>query len=318
MKNITILGCGLSGMAFIRKAKELDTSAKFTIIDKNPYAFDRWGFFDDFSTKNRIDLNTFSKEMGAEFVYDTVERINPQRHKIYFKDKECRDYETLILTSGVKPKKIVIKGEHREGFFYLSGFDPLVLRDRIKILSDCVVYVSTFLGVKLALYLRAQKKDVNIVAGNLDFLGDRKEQLLTYCAREKIGVYAGSTIEEAIGEATVRAVKLNPLKVLSAQALFVDSGFLPNVDFFETDESEGPALGHKDIFIIGSAADKGIESDFFFVDQSENSISTAMALAENIFTEHGQRVDFTRKKEYNPQLIIDELFSRFNVNAGIV
>ena len=105
MKNITLLGCGLSGMAFIRKAKELDTAAKFTIIDKNPYAFDRWDFFNSFSTKNRIDLNAFSKEMGAEFVCDTVERINPQRHKIYFKDKECRDYETLRSGERGKPKK---------------------------------------------------------------------------------------------------------------------------------------------------------------------------------------------------------------------
>ena len=316
MKNITLLGCGLSGMAFIRKAKELNTSAKFTIIDKNQYAFDRWGFFDDFSTKNRIDLNAFAKAMGAEFVCDTVERINPKRRKIYFKDKECRDYETLVIAAGVKPKKIVIKGEHREGFFYLSGFDPFVLRDRIKILSDCVVYITTFLGVKLVLHLRAQKKDVNIVAGNLDFLGDRKEQFLGYCSREKIGVYAGSTIEEAIGEATVLAVKLNPLKVLSAQALFIDSGFLPNIDFFEPDENEAFVPENNDIFIIGDAADKGVENDFFFVDKAENLPSNAAALAENVFTD--KPVDFTPKKEYNPQLIIDELFDRFKVNAGIV
>jgi len=316
MKNITILGCGLSGIAFIRKMKELNAGMKFTIIDKNQYGFDRWGFFDDFSTKKRVDLNAFAKEMKAEFVCDMVERINPKRRKIYFKDKECRDYENLVLACGVKPKKIVIKGEHREGFFYLSGFDPLVLRDRIKILSDCVVYVSTFLGVKLALYLRAQKKDVNIVAGNLDFLGDRKDQFLSYCSREGIGIYSGSTIEEAIGEATVRAVKLSPLKVLSAQALFVDSGFLPNVDFFEPDENETFVPENKDIFFIGSAADKGIGNDFFFVDKSENSLLSAVALAENIFTD--KPVDFTPKKEYNPQLIIDELFNRFKVNAGIV
>jgi thioredoxin reductase len=316
MKNITVLGCGLSGMAFIRKVKELNAEVKFTIIDKNQYAFNRWGFFDNFSTKNRVDLNAFAKEMKAELVCDTVERINPKRHKVYFKDKECRDYETLVIASGAKPKKMVIKGEHREGIFYLSGFDPFVLRDRIKILSDCVVYISTFLGVKLVLHLRAQKKDVNVVAVNLDFLGDRKEQFLAYCSREGIGVYAGSTIEEAIGEATVRAVKLNPLKVLSAQALFVDSGFSPNVDFFELDENETFIPENKDIFVTGDAADKGIDKDFFFVDKTENSLSNAVAMAENIFTD--KPIDFTPKKEYNPQLIIDELFNRFKVNAGIV
>ena len=96
----------------------------------------------------------------------------------------------------------------------------------------------------------------------------------------------------------------------------MDSGFLPNIDFFEPDENEVFIPGNKDIFIIGDAADKGIESDFLFVGRAENSISTATVLAEHIFTD--KPIDFTPKKEYNPQLIIDELFNRFNVNAGIV
>jgi len=318
MKNITILGCGLSGMAFIKKARELNTDAKFTIIDKNQYSLDKWGFFNDFSVKNRVDLGAFAKSIKAEFICDTVERVNAKRKKIYFKDKECRDYETLIVASGVKPKKMAVKGEHREGFFYLAGFDPFILRDRIKILSDCVVYVSTLLGVKLVLHLRSQKKELNVVAQSLDFLSDRKELFLNYCSREGIGIYAGSTIEEAIGEAVIRAVKLNPLKVLSAQALFLDSGFIANNDFFETDEESAatPPKILNDVYFLGDAANRPIADEFFFANEAENSLTGAVALAENIFSD--KPIDFTPKKEYNPQLIIDELFSRFNVNAGIV
>ena len=231
MKSITILGCGLSGIAFARKAREANADIKITLVDKSTVSFDRWQFFNDLSFKNRIDLAALAKDLKAEFICDTVERINPKRHKVYFKDKECRDFEVLVLATGAVSKKIPAKGEHREGFFYLSSIDLLLLRDRLKMSDDVAVYVSTVLGVKIALNIKAMGKDVSIISKSLDFLGSRKDDILAYCQRAGIAVYNGYTIEEAIGEATVKAVRLSPLKIVSAQILLLDTGFMPNADF---------------------------------------------------------------------------------------
>ena len=314
MRHITILGCGLSGTTFAKKVRELDADIKITLIDKNPYFINRWEFFDTFDFKRQLDLAKFAAEINAEFICDTLERVNVKRQKIYFKDKECRDYETLVVAAGIKPKKIAVKGEHREGFFYFAGFDAVSMRDRIQILSDAVIYLSTILGVKLCLNLRRQKKDVNIIAGNLDFLGEKKEQFLNYCARENVGVYHNVTMEEAIGEATVRAVKLNPLKVLSAQALFLDTGFATNNDFFESEGDHAIANPAEaaNVHIIGSCSNNAISDDHFFANEAINSTRQALWLAEKLFT-GGEQVDFMPEKEYNPHLIIEELFLKYNV-----
>ena len=109
----------------------------------------------------------------------------------------------------------------------------------------------------------------------------------------------------------MRAVKLNPLKVLSAQALFLDSGFLPNVDFFEGDEDAGLVSNNKDICIIGDAADKGIANDSFFAHQSENAVNYGYALAETMV--NNVPFNFTPSVVSDHAEIVCDLFQRANL-----
>jgi len=308
MRSVTVLGCGLSGMTFARKLRELDPQAKIILVDKSPVSFNRWQFFEDLSFKSRFDAAAFAKEIGAEFICDTVERINHKRKKIYFKDKECRDYQELVVAAGAASKKIAAKGEHREGFYYLSSIDLLPLRDRLKMATDVAVLITTRAGLTMALNLKAMGKEVSVVMPSLDILCAGKDAFLDYCRRENIAFYEGYNIEEAIGEATVRAVKLNPLKIIAAQVLLLDTGFIPNTGFFDSDGPEGiDAKGFSGVSFIGDAADSNLAQDKFFVHNRENAVAGALAAA-------GGKVDFTPKSEYNSQYIIDSIFTRYNVN----
>ncbi len=314
---MTVIGAGLSGMAFIKKARELDPQLKITLVDKNQYFFDRWTFWDNFSTKGRVELAQFSQNNSITLVQDTLERVNVKRRKLYFKDKECRDYTTLVVATGLKPKKLAIKGEHRDGFLYFSVLDPAQFRDKIKISSDFVVYISTLLGVRAVLYLRSLKKEVNAVIAGLDFLGDKKEAFLNYCAREGVGIYPAA-IEEAIGEATVRAVKLNPLKVLSAQMLFLDSGFLPNGDFLESDgvSLDLTAAAAQDVYGIGGCVAASIAGEHFFTVEGQNHRRQAENLAEHLIA--GKALDFVPEvmPESDRCRAVEALFSKYAVDAG--
>ncbi|MCP4652235.1 MAG: FAD-dependent oxidoreductase [Candidatus Omnitrophica bacterium] len=283
MQKIIVVGGGVSGLSFIRKIREKRSDVKITLVDKASHSFNKSDFLNTFSFRNRIDLGQFCSETKVEFIQDALERINVRRKKIYFKNKESRDFEKLVIATGLKSKKITAKGEHREGFFYLSSFDLLALRNRIKMFNEITVFVSTILGVKLALGLRGLGKDVSIVTGGFDFLGLHKEKLENYFRENDISVYQAA-IEEAIGEGTVKAVKIKPLKILSSQIVLVDSGFTVNRDFFEEDIKirDNFFTDCQDLYFVGDVNNSNIDGELFFGADSSSAESQGESLADYI------------------------------------
>ncbi len=284
ISEITVIGAGSVGLEFIKKARELNPGIKITLVDKNAHSFDKEKFIRnlDFKTTNLAD---FAVSANAAFIQDSVGRINTERKKIYFKEKEPIGYESLVVATGLKSKDISIKGDHREGFVYLSDIDPIGTKGLIKFSAEIIVYVTTMLGVRLALALKKLGKEVRVLSTNFDFLRADKDQLVNFLAGEEINVHLNVSIEEVIGEAQVKATKVNPLKVYSSELVFVDSGFATNLDFFEPAVNISDTLpdNFKDIYVIGDAARKDIDKEYFYEFNQNEAILEADHLAEKLF-----------------------------------
>jgi len=236
MDNFTILGAGAAGRALVEEVRRSNGKCVIKIIDKHQYYFSNDELISQpGSVKNRIDLQNWAKEKEVKLINDEVERINIRRKKIFFKgETEVDSFENLVVSSGLVSKKIPIKGQHHDGFFYLSSFEPFVISDLLKLYQEATIFVSTWLGIKLCLALVSLGKEVRLVAANLDFLKEFKEQVINLLNSHKnIFLHIGSWIEEIVGESRVKAVKIAPLKVFSSQLVFVDSGLEPNLKFFE-------------------------------------------------------------------------------------
>ena len=234
MEELIVLGGGASGLAFIQEARDKDKDRKITLIDKNKHSFGlKAAIKNPGNIEGVIQLEEWTKTRQIEFIEDKVERINPRSKKIFLKEKEPLNFAKLVVASGLVSKKIPVKGEHRDGFLYLSDIDPVKLKDLLNLSSETVVYVSSSLGLDLALALRALDKEVRIVCANLDFLAQDQERIIAELEEKGIVLHLDCFIEEAVGEGIVRAAKLSPLKIVSAQIVFIDSGFVPNLSFFE-------------------------------------------------------------------------------------
>jgi len=322
---ITVLGAGESGISFIRKLREKNPGIKLTLLDKNTHYFDRAKFINSMDLKAYIDLKDFAKENNITFIQDTVERINPKQKKIYFKQSEAIDFETLVIASGAKSKSIPLKGERREGLFYLSDINLFEFKSLLKISSELIVYVTTFLGLKLCVLLKSAGKEIRVLGDNWDFLGSNKEKVLTFLKENQINVHLNVTIDEVIGEGQVKATKISPLKVFSSQMVFLDTGFVPNLDFFEvpinitnifTLEPVPPAgetvqgtAPFEGIFVIGDCAKKDIETDCFYAYNSNEARSQAELLAQ--FMLEAKEASFVRKtlSEQEKQKMIDDFIA---------
>lgn len=288
MKDITIIGAGVAGKAFAEEIRRRNSHIAITIIDKNNVSIARRDAINrpaDLSTG--IELKRWAQEKRMEFVNAQVEHINFKRRKIYFKEGEPRDFSALIVATGLCSQKMPVKGEHRDGFFYLSQLDPYKLRDLIKISQDAVIQISTWLGLQFAYALRSLKLEVRVVARHFDFLGEYKSKVLQALRQYNIIVHEASQIEEAVGESAVKAAKFLPLKVVSAQLVVIDSGFETCCSFFESgsDPEEKILLKDsvytnvEDIYFLGDITRKDIAGHIHFIHNHDEALQQAQAFA---------------------------------------
>ncbi len=294
MENITILGAGVSGLALIEEIRAKNISCNIALIDKDTYFFPkRETTYSPGDISKRVEIAEWAKAREVEFISACVEKINPRRRKIYFKEDEPRDFDNLIIASGLKSKKLPIKGEHREGFFYLSDIDQIKLKNLLRISKEACVYVSTWLGLRLAISLANLGKDLKIVSDNLNFLGEDKEKVVSVLGQKNIGLYLDAFIEEAVGEGVVKAVKLSPLMVFSSQLVFIDSGFTPNLKFFEDELiiEDKFFTNFEGIYLLGDVNRKDIDREIFFTFNYEDTEGQARIFAE--FIESGKKPDFS-------------------------
>jgi len=319
MENITILGAGVSGLTLIEEIRAKNTPCNIALIDKNSYSYPKSELISspgDISKK--IDLDEWTKERGVELIPAFVERINPRRRKIYFKEGEPRDFDNLIVASGLSSKKLPVKGEHREGFFYLSDIDIFKLRSLLRISKEACVYVSTWLGLRLAIALIGLGKEVRIVSANLDFLGEDKERVINILGAKNITLYLDAFIEEAVGEGVVKAAKLSPLMVFSSQLVFIDSGFVPNLKFFEDEFiiEDNFFTNFEKVYLLGDVNRKDISQKVFFTSNYEDVKGEAHVFAEFIAT--GVRPTFSKQiiADNSVRTNTEELFRPFENTQG--
>ena len=119
-KRIVVIGGGLAGRTCIRALREVDKDVSITLVDKSAYSVDRQSLIAELDCTRGVELTQFAKDLEVEFLQETIDRINPVRKRIYFKEGQPCEYDVLVLATGLTSKKLEIKGDHREGFFYLS------------------------------------------------------------------------------------------------------------------------------------------------------------------------------------------------------
>ncbi len=116
MENITILGAGVSGVALIEEIRAKNIPCNIALIDKDAYSFPRREIiYSPGNISEGIEISEWARAREVEFIPAWVERINPRRRKIYFKEGEPRDFDNLIDAAGLSSKKIPLKGQHRQG-----------------------------------------------------------------------------------------------------------------------------------------------------------------------------------------------------------
>ena len=285
MRELCIIGAGEAGINLIKELRSLDKDLRISFVDKRDYYFTRKDLFLWWAAKSPcqiIKLEDFAKDWDVQFIKAKVERINFNNRKIFLKDKEAIEFKELVISSGAKSKDLFIKGDFREGFFYLSGVEPFLIKDLLKISSDTIVFASTILGIRLAIYLSFLNLEIKLIAQNLSFLGNYQTRILEFLKEKNIDIYLDATIEEVFGESMVKATKVSLPKVLSSQLVFVDSGFIPNRKFFDAQITvqDNFFTNYERVYFLGEVNNEAIENERFFIFNTQDARAQAHCLAK--------------------------------------
>lgn len=321
MEQITILGAGIAGLSLVEAIKKKQNNYDITLIDQRCYHFRNSELVSSPERlNNKLELKDWSVNRNVEFINARVEKINLRRQKIYFKaDIDPRSFGKLAVASGLTSKKLPLKGEHREGFFYLSALDPCKLNDQLRIAKEVTVYVSTWLGLKLCLALASLGKEVRLVSSDLEFLGQNREKVITLLKeRANIFLHLDAVIEEAVGEASIKAVKISPLKVFSSQLVFIDSGFTPNLQFFEEEVCcrETFFTDFEGIYFLGDVNNPGISSEVLFAANAERAKQQAEVFAAYLLEDRPPVQDTVGLTPDREQEVINNFLEKAEVLKG--
>lgn len=277
-ERITVVGSGLAGMTFLRKVKELNPQVKATLIDRNDFYFPKTNIsINPVDLKKVIKINKWADDLGIDFISATVDKVNEKKKKIFLKDQKELEFDNLVIATGALSKKIGIKGTKKEGFFYPEDINPYQLKTFLKIYNESSVLVNSCEGIKFSLALKNLQEEVRVIAPSLEFLGPEKDKIINILEKRGIIIYQKYSLEEVIGEKTVKAIKITKkeddslaeekscsMKVFSSQLVFADSGLRPNLDFLNDGEirleEKDYFKRHGQIYIIGDAANLKIEN----------------------------------------------------------
>lgn len=309
IENITIIGSGLAGISLSEKIVESGQKIKVNLIDQNDFYF----------PKNKISINPvnlkeikkidkWARQLGINFICDKVIKINEKKKTIFFNNQEEFEYDNLVIATGAVSEKVDIKGTKKEGFFYLSAINPYELKTLLKIYNEAAVFVNTLEGIKFSLVLKLLGAEVRLVAPDLEFLGQEKDKMVTFLAKKGIVVHQGYTLEETIGEKTVKAIKIVKqesesleedknfaMKVFSSQLVFADSGLAPNLNFLSDLEvrltKEDFFTRYGQIYIIGEAGNLKIAQQKCYLDNDLRAEKEADALANYLLNNEDPKME---------------------------
>lgn len=255
MKNIVIIGNGISGITAARHIRKLNSEHKITVISgETDYFFSRTALMyvymghmkfehtkpyeDSFWAKNRIDL-----------VKAWVETIDFEKKKLITANRKI-SYDSLIIATGSKPNKLGIIGEHLDrvqGLYSVQDLEKL--EKHTPKIGTAVIVGGGLIGIELAEMLLSRGKKVTFLVREDSFWNnvlpkEESEMITKHIISHQVDLRLSTELDEIIGERNeVKAIRTKSGEIIDCQLVGLTVGVSPNIDFLKIPSLSGEGLG---------------------------------------------------------------------------
>ncbi len=235
MSKIVIVGNGLSAIGVAQGIRAADPEASITLFCPEgvlPYDPSLLaGYLAKQVKEHQLYArpDAFFKEHGIDIVLNEgLSRISTKRKYVAAESKKQFAYDRLIVADLGAVLPLPLKGHNKEGIFDATRLRSIkALAKHVPFIDHTVVCVSHFSGLNTACALHTLGKDVTILSAANTILpaifDEETSALLKQIFEAKgIKVLLDTALEEILGDAEVKAVRLKTGKVIAAEAVVVD------------------------------------------------------------------------------------------------
>ncbi|MDE1920333.1 MAG: NAD-binding protein [Candidatus Omnitrophica bacterium] len=176
----------------------------------------------------RTSSDVLARCCPAVITDESLGRISVKRRHLTTVKKTQIDYDRLILVDTGELILPAIRGRERKGVFDCWRLSSIkALQQHLPFADGVMVAATRIQGLNMACVLNRLKKEVTVISSAIgllpEILDDESGLLLKQILEGKgIRVISENAVEEILGEAQVKAVKLKSGKVLGCDAVIFD------------------------------------------------------------------------------------------------
>ncbi|MGB7251912.1 MAG: FAD-dependent oxidoreductase [Phormidesmis sp.] len=251
-RTFVIVGGGAAGSSAAQMLRQVDFKGRIVLLtDESKLPYDRTKLSkaylqsdsdpsDEDKSADLLRSTDFYKRYDIEVkTRATVTKLDVQSQQITYGDNQTIRYDSLLIATGGKVKKMPMDGADKGNVFTLrNAQDARAILKAAESAQRAVVVGTGFIGMEVAASLRQQGLEVTVVSPNKvpfqKVLGDSVGKLFQQ-VHESHGVRFKLNCKATAfkGESTVEAVELDNGETLSADMVVVGIGVEPATDFIE-------------------------------------------------------------------------------------
>ena len=242
--DLIIIGGGPAGVsagiyALRQKLKTLIITKDFGgQLNRKAVMIENFPGFEEISGKEMMEkFFAHLKKYPVEIAIEEVEKVEKEREIFLVKTKSKKEFfsKTLIVTSGVKPKNLEVKGEKEflgKGLSYCAVCDGPLFEGKI-----VAVVGGGNSGFEAAIFLKDYVKKIYILEISNQIKADKENQEIVE-KTGKVNLILNAKVEEIKGENFVKSLIYRDLvsqklKELFVEGVFVEIGNIPETYFLK-------------------------------------------------------------------------------------
>jgi NAD(P)H-nitrite reductase large subunit len=246
MKNIVIIGNGISGITAARHIRKQSNHRITVISSETKYFYSRTALMYVFMGHLTFDQTKpyedfFWKKNRIDLLLDQVVKVKTDAKRLHLRSGDQLDYDILIIATGSHSNKFDWPGQDLSGVQGLYSYPDLqVMADSVKGTTRAVIVGGGLIGVEMAEMLHSRNIEVTILVREAEFWNNvlplRDANLISRHLRmHQIDLRLGTMLQEAHGDSNGRVHHITTDKgeQINCQFVGLTVGVSPEIGFLK-------------------------------------------------------------------------------------
>ncbi|MCB0738578.1 MAG: FAD-dependent oxidoreductase [Bacteroidetes bacterium] len=249
MAHIVIIGNGISGITTARHIRKLSDHRITVISSETEHFYSRTALMYIYMGHMKFEHTKpyedwFWKKNQIDLVFDHVNSVNFNEHKLAMQSGKTIGYDKLVLAVGSKPNFFGWKGQELKGVQGLYSFQDLqIMEARTPKLNRAVVVGGGLIGIEMAEMFASRRIPVTFLVREPSFWNkilppEESEMINNHIRSHHIDLRLDTELDEILdnGNGEVGGIVTKSGKKIPCEFVGVTVGVSPNIEFLKNTE----------------------------------------------------------------------------------